>query len=118
MAATKFLIDDRQSDDEVSPAGAGSAERSPLVGGVARVARWLSWVEWVVVIPTQIYAAIGWLAIPVLLVLAAPLVVFAVFLAVQAPVFFVLWKLFGTPELPAAELPGGELPRSWESTST
>ena len=51
--------------------------------------------------PTRLVAAFSWLLIPLLVFAAVPLVILGTLLLLQAPIFFLLWKLCGSVPLTA-----------------
>lgn len=86
MHPTRFVIEDRS----VRPARGSVA----VAAGARRASAWLGWVELAFFLPTRLVAAFSWLLIPLLVFAAVPLVILGTLLIVQAPIFFVLWKLF------------------------
>jgi hypothetical protein len=94
MQPTRFVIEDRPA-----PPARGSAA---VAEGARRATAWLGWVELAFFLPTRLVAAFSWLLIPLLVFAAVPLVILGTLLLLQAPIFFLLWKLFGT-------VPGGSV---------
>jgi hypothetical protein len=67
-----------------------------VVRRARQTARFLGWIELAILVPCRLLAGLGWLAVPLLVFAAVPLVILGTLLLVQAPIFFVLWKLFGS----------------------
>lgn len=86
MVPTRFTIDD---------APAATARSRSSRDAAAEIARWLSWVELLLLMPTRLLGAFGWLLVPVLLLAVAPVLLLGALMLVQAPLLWVLWKLFG-----------------------
>lgn len=88
MQPTRFVIEDRPA----RPARGSGA----VTEGARRASAWLGWVELAFFLPTRLVAAFSWLLIPLLVLAAVPLVILGTLLVLQAPIFIVLWRLFGT----------------------
>jgi hypothetical protein len=58
----------------------------------------LPWIELALLLPSKLLAAVGWLAIPLFVFAVVPAVLLGTLLLAQAPVFFLLWKLFGAQQ--------------------
>jgi hypothetical protein len=86
MQPTRFVIEDRPARP---PRGTAA-----VTEGARRASAWLGWVELALFLPTRLIAAFSWLLIPLLVFAAVPLVILGTLLVVQAPIFFLLWKLF------------------------
>lgn len=99
-AATRFLI-----EDEPNRPFAGPTELAPIARRAASV---LSWVEFALLLPSKLLGAIGWLAVPLFVFAIVPVVLLGSLVLAQAPVFFLLWKLFG-PRYAAADRAGDVL---------
>ncbi len=96
MAATRFVIDEAP---ELAP-----RSKASFATFASHAARWLSWLELAILMPPRVLAAVGWLAIPLFLLAIVPVAVLGALMLVQAPIFFVLWKMFGR------NAPSGETP--------
>jgi hypothetical protein len=95
MQPTRFEIEDRPA----RPARGTVA----VSEGARRASAWLGWVELAFFLPTRLVAAFSWLLIPLLVFAAVPLVILGTLLIVQAPIFFLLWKLFAAVPSNSAE---------------
>ncbi|MEX2186999.1 MAG: hypothetical protein WD875_09410 [Pirellulales bacterium] len=91
MAATRFVADEI-ADEIATPA---SRQTRSIPVAASHVARWLSWAELAVLMPSRLVAAVGWFAIPLLVLAIVPIALLGLLMLVQAPIFFVMWKLFG-----------------------
>lgn len=85
MVPTRFTIDD---------APAATTRPRSSRDAAAEIARWLSWVELLLLMPSRLLGAFGWLLVPVLLLAVVPVLLLGALMLVQAPLLFVLWKLF------------------------
>jgi hypothetical protein len=91
--ATRFVI-----EDEDPP-----ALQNPRMGNAARRAiGLLPWLEFAVLIPSKLLGVLGWLALPLVVFAVVPIVLLGTLLIAQAPIFFLMWKLFGSGQ------PGGD----------
>jgi hypothetical protein len=86
-AATRFVIDE--------DASCGPRRPIPLTA-VRKAASCLPWLEFAVLIPSKLLGVLGWLAIPLFIFAVVPVVLLGTLLIAQAPVFFLMWKLFGS----------------------
>jgi hypothetical protein len=86
-AATRFVIDE---DASCGP------RCSIALTAVRKAASCLPWLEFAVLIPSKLLGVLGWLAIPLFIFAVVPVVLLGTLLIAQAPVFFLMWKLFGS----------------------
>jgi hypothetical protein len=96
--AARFVIEENVCEDVC----ASPPVQVPAAGSLRQVSCALPWVELALLLPSKLLAAVGWLAIPLFVFAVVPVVLLGTLLLAQAPVFFVLWKLFGTPRSESA----------------
>jgi hypothetical protein len=83
--ATRFVIDDR---------AASTPEPRTTAAAASQLAHWLSWTELLLLMPSRLLGAVGWLIVPLVLVAVVPVVLLGTLMLIQAPIFFVLWRAF------------------------
>jgi hypothetical protein len=98
MAATRFVIEETGGNIIETPATPADRQPRSLTAFASGAARWLSCVEFVLLMPSRLVVAIGWLAVPLLVLAIVPVVLLGTLMLLQAPIFFVMWKLFGGEE--------------------
>lgn len=85
--ATRFVIEQE--------AAATSADKAAKASIVRRSTPMFPWVELAFFLPSKLLTAVGWLAVPLFVFAVVPVVLLGTLVLAQAPIFFLLWKVFG-----------------------